>query len=189
MSDLTPVEPTPRLILCGTPGGGHDSQDTGINHLHGKGEPMRHEPRNVSRGDLVPGDVVAVRHPHGTWSIRRAGAEYIMEDAEYVLLERDIPDCPAVIIDEGHLDSDPDVDRPSADLYDALAVRVSTPTCADGYLVVSNMPFIASAADIATTRWRRAVVLDSQEIQDIAATYSCADLAEVLKTAWGESDD
>lgn len=150
---------------------------------------MRHEPRNVSRGDLAPGDVVAVRHPHGTWSIRRAGAEYIMEDAEYVLLERDIPDCPAVIIDEGYLDSDPDAGRPSADLHDALAVRVSTPPHADGYLVVSNMPFIASAADIATTRWRRAVVLDSQEIQDIAATYSCADLTGALKTAWGENDD
>lgn len=150
---------------------------------------MRHEPRNVSRGDLAPGDVVAVRHPHGTWSIRRAGAEYIMDDAEYVLLERDLPDCPVVIIDEGHLDSDPDVGRPSADLYDALAVRVSTPPYADGYLVVSNAPFIASAADIATTRWRRAVILDSQEIQDIAATYSCADLTGALKTAWGENDD
>jgi hypothetical protein len=150
---------------------------------------MRHEPRNVSRSDLAPGDVVAVRHPHGTWSIRRAGAEYIMENAEYVLLERDLPDCPVVIINEGHLDSDPDGGRPSADLYDTLAVRVSTPTYADGYLVVSNMPFIASAADIATTRWRRAVVLDSQEIQDIAATYSCADLTEALKTAWGENDD
>ena len=189
MSDLTPVEPTPRLILCGTPGGGHDSQDTGINHLHGKGESMRPEPRNVSRSDLVPGDIVAVRHPHGTWSIRRAGAEYIIENAEYILLERDIPDCPAVIIDEGHLDSGPDVGRPSADLYDALAVRVGTPPYADGYLVVSDKPFIASAADIATTRWRRAVVLDSQEIQDIAATYSCADLTGALKTAWGENDD
>lgn len=56
---------------------------------------MRHEPRDVSRDDLAPGDVVAVRHPHGTWSIRRAGAEYIMENAEYVLLERDLPDCPS----------------------------------------------------------------------------------------------
>ena len=150
---------------------------------------MRHEPRNVSRGDLVPGDVVAVRHPHGTWSIRRAGAEYIIENAEYVLLERDLPDCPAVIIDEGHLDSDPDVGRPSADLYDALAVRVSSPLYADRYLVVSDTPFIVSAADIATTRWRRAVVLDKQEIQDIAGTYSCADLTGALRTAWGESDD
>lgn len=189
MSDLTPVEPTPRLILCGTPGGGHDSQDTGINHLHGKGESMRPEPRNVSRSDLVPGDIVAVRHPYGSWTIRRAGAEYIMEDAEYVLLERDIPDCPAVIIDEGHLDSDPDVGRPSADLHDALAVRVSTPPYADGYLVVSDTPFIASATDIATTRWRRAVILDKQEIQDIAGDNSCADLTGALKTAWGESDD
>lgn len=150
---------------------------------------MRHEPRNVSRGDLVPGDIVAVRHPYGSWTIRRAGAEYIMDDAEYVLLERDIPDCPAVIIDEGHLDSDPDVGRPSADLHDALAVRVSSPPYADGYLVVSDTPFIVSAADIATMRWRRAVVLDAQEIQDIAATYSCADLTGALKTAWGESDD
>ena len=150
---------------------------------------MRHEPRNVSRSDLVPGDIVAVRHPHDTWSIRRAGAEYIMENAEYVLLERDIPDCPAVIIDEGHLDSDPDAGRPSADLHNTLAVRVSTPPHADGYLVVSNMPFIASADDVATTRWRRAVILDSQEIQDIAATYSCADLTGALKTAWGENDD
>lgn len=150
---------------------------------------MRPEPRDVSRSDLVPGDIVAVRHPYGSWTIRRAGAEYIMDDAEYVLLERDIPDCPAVIIDEGHLDSDPDVGRPSADLRDALAVRVSTPPCADGYLVVSDTPFIVSAADIATMRWRRAVVLDSQEIQDIAATYSCADLTGALKTAWGENDD
>lgn len=150
---------------------------------------MRHEPRNVSRGDLTPGDVVAVRHPHGTWSIRRAGAEYIMENAEYVLLERDLPDCPVVIINEGHLDSGPDVGRPSADLYNALAVRVSSPPHADRYLVVSNMPFIASADDIATTRWRRAVVLDAQEIQDIAATCSCADLTGALKTAWGENDD
>lgn len=150
---------------------------------------MRPEPRNVSRSDLVPGDIVAVRHPYGSWTIRRAGAEYIMDDAEYVLLERDIPDCPAVIIDEGHLDSDPDVGRPSADLHDALAVRVSTPPYADGYLVVSDTPFIASAADIATMRWRRAVVLDAQEIQDIAATYSCADLTGALKTAWGENDD
>mgnify|MGYP001641024827 FL=1 len=150
---------------------------------------MRPEPRNVSRSDLVPGDIVAVRHPHGTWSIRRAGAEYIMENAEYVLLERNIPDCPAVIITEGHLDSDPDVGRPSADLHDTLAVRVSSPPYADGYLVVSDTPFIASAADIATTRWRKAVVLDAQEIQDIAATYSCADLAGALKTAWGENDD
>lgn len=150
---------------------------------------MRPEPRNVSRSDLVPGDIVAVRHPYGSWTIRRAGAEYIMDDAEYVLLERDIPDCPVVIIDEGHLDSDPDVGRPSADLHDALAVRVSSPPYADGYLVVSDMPFIASAADIATTRWRRVVVLDAQEIQDIAATYSCADLTGALKTAWGENDD
>lgn len=150
---------------------------------------MRPEPRNISRSDLVPGDIVAVRHPYGSWTIRRAGAEYIMDDAEYVLLERDIPDCPAVIIDEGHLDSDPDVGRPSADLHDALAVRVSAPPCADGYLVVSDTPFIASAADIATTRWRKAVVLDAQEIQDIAATYSCADLTGALKTAWGENDD
>lgn len=150
---------------------------------------MRHEPRNVSRGDLVPGDIVAVRHPYGSWTIRRAGAEYIMDDAEYVLLERDIPDCPAVIIDEGHLDSDPDVGRPSADLHDTLAVRVSSPPYADGYLVVSDTPFIASAADIATMRWRKAVVLDAQEIQDIAAAYSCADLTGALKTAWGESDD
>lgn len=150
---------------------------------------MRHEPRNVSRGDLAPGDVVAVRHPHGTWSVRRAGAEYIMDDAEYVLLERDLPDCPVVIIDEGHLDSDPDVGRPSADLHDALAVRVSSPPRADGYLVVSNMPFIVSADDVATMNWRRAVVLDKQEIQDIAGTYSCADLAGALRTAWGESDD
>ena len=150
---------------------------------------MRPEPRNVSRSDLVPGDIVAVRHPYGSWTIRRAGAEYIMDDAEYVLLERDIPDCPAVIIDEGHLDSDPDVGRPSADLHDALAVRVSSPPYADGYLVVSDTPFIASAADIATMRWRRAVVLDSQEIQDIATTYSCADLTGALKTAWGENDD
>lgn len=150
---------------------------------------MKPEPRNVSRGDLAPGDVVAVRHPHGTWSIRRAGAEYIIENAEYVLLERNLPDCPVVIINEGHLDSDPDGGRPSADLYNALAVRVSTPPYADGYLVVSDNPFIASAADIATTRWRRAVVLDSQDIQDIAATYSCADLTGALKTAWGENDD
>lgn len=150
---------------------------------------MRPEPRNVSRSDLVPGDIVAVRHPYGSWTIRRAGAEYIMENAEYVLLERDIPDCPAVIIDEGHLDSDPDVGRPSADLHDALAVRVSTPPRADEYLVVSNIPFIVSADDIATMRWRRAVVLDAQEIQDIAASYSCADLTGALKTAWGESDD
>lgn len=150
---------------------------------------MRHEPRNVSRDDLTPGDVVAVRHPQGTWSIRRAGAEYIMENAEYVLLERDLPDCPAVIINEGHLDSDPDVGRPSADLYDALAVRVSTPPNADRYLVVSDMPFIVSADDVATMNWRRAVVLDKQEIQDIAGTYSCADLTGALKTAWGENDD
>lgn len=150
---------------------------------------MRPEPRNVSRSDLVPGDIVAVRHPHGTWSIRRAGAEYIMEDAEYVLLERDLPDCPVIIIDEGHLDSGPDVGRPSADLYNALAVRVSSPPYADGYLVASDTPFIVSADDIATTRWRRAVVLDKQEIQDIAGTYSCADLTGALKTAWGENDD
>lgn len=150
---------------------------------------MRHEPRNVSRDDLTPGDVVAVRHPHGTWSIRRAGAEYIMENAEYVLLERDLPDCPAVIINEGHLDSDPDVGRPSADLYDALAVRVSTPPNVDRYLVVSDTPFIVSADDVATMNWRRAVVLDKQEIQDIACTYSCADLTGTLKTAWGENDD
>lgn len=150
---------------------------------------MRHEPRNVNRSDLVPGDIVAVRHPYGSWTIRRAGAKYIMDDAEYVLLERDIPDCPAVIIDEGRLDSDPDVGRPSADLHDALAVRVSTPPYADGYLVVSDTPFIVSAADIATMRWRRAVVLDAQEIQDIAASYSCADLTGALKTAWGENDD
>lgn len=150
---------------------------------------MRHEPRNVSRSDLVPGDIVAVRHPYGSWTIRRAGAEYIMDNAEYVLLERDIPDCPAVIITEGHLDSDPDVGRPSADLHDTLAVRVSSPPYADGYLVVSDTPFIASADDIATMRWRRAVVLDAQEIQDIAAAYSCADLTGALKTAWGESDD
>lgn len=150
---------------------------------------MRHEPRNVSRGDLTPGDVVAVRHPHGTWSIRRAGAEYIMDDAEYVLLERDLPDCPVVIIDEGRLDSDPDVGRPSADLHDALAVRVSSPPYAGEYLVVSNMPFVVSATDIAAMRWRRAVVLDKQEIQDIAGTYSCADLTGALRTAWGENDD
>ena len=150
---------------------------------------MRHEPRNVSRGDLAPGDVVAVRHPYGSWTIRRAGAEYIMDDAEYVLLERDLPDSPAVIIDEGHLDSDPDVGRPSADLHDALAVRVSSPPYADGYLVVSDTPFIVSAADIATMRWRRAVVLDKQEIRDIAGTYSCADLTGALRTAWGENDD
>lgn len=150
---------------------------------------MRPEPRNVSRGDLAPGDIVAVRHPHGTWTIRRAGAEYIMENAEYVLLERDLPGCPVVIINEGHLDSGPDVGRPSADLYNALAVRVSSPPHADRYLVVSDMPFIVSADDIATTNWRRAVVLDKQEIQDIAGTYSCADLTGALRTAWGENDD
>ena len=150
---------------------------------------MRHEPRNVSRGDLAPGDIVAVRHPHGTWSIRQAGAEYIMENAEYVLLERNTPDCPVVIINEGHLDSDPDVGRPSADLHDALAVRVGSPPYADGYLVASDTPFIVSADDIATMNWRRAVVLDKQEIQDIAGTYSCADLTGALRTAWGENDD
>ena len=150
---------------------------------------MRHEPRNVSRGDLAPGDVVAVRHPHGTWSIRRAGAEYIMENAEYVLLERDLPNCPVAIINEGHLDSDPDVGRPSADLYNALAVRVTSPPHADGYLVVSDTPFIVSAADVATMNWRRAVVLDKQEIQDIADTYSFAELTGALRTAWGENDD
>lgn len=153
-----------------------------------KEKTVRLEPRNVSRSDLVPGDIVAVRHPHGSWTIRRAGAEYVMNNADYVLLERNIPDCPVVII-EGHIDSDPDIGRPGADLHEALAVRVSSPPYADGYLVVSDTPFVISAADVAAMEWRRAVVLDAQEIQDIAGTHPRHDLTEALKTAWGENND
>jgi len=144
----------------------------------------------TGREDLEPGDIVAIRDKAGSWHIRRVGWDHLPEGSRHVLLGRAAPTCPTLVISKGRVDADPSVGRlEDTMLCDDLAVRVSAPPYADGYLVVSDTPFIASADDIATMRWRRAVVLDAQEIQDIAAAYSCADLTGALKTAWGESDD
>ena len=145
----------------------------------------------IHKDDIRPRDVIAYQNKAGLWSIRHIDDNGAPDGTSYVLLSTlgDAPDAPTIVVDDGFIGADPDTGRPSADLHEALAVRVSSPPYADGYLVVSDTPFVVSAADVAAMEWRRAVVLDAQEIQDIAGTHPRHDLTEALKTAWGENND
>ena len=142
----------------------------------------------VEQEDLEPGDIVAIRTKGGSWTIRRVGWEYLPSGDRHVLLGRAAPTCPTLVIQAGRVGADLATGRPDTVLRDDLAVRVS----GEGggrYLIVREAPVILDADAITPMRWYPVSVLDTDEVNRIADTYSCRQLRLAVKEAWGEDND
>lgn len=151
---------------------------------------MTRAPGTIAPADVRPGDYIAYKDTAGIWNTRHVSRDNPPPRGPVILLERPEPDHVAIIIDDGHIDADPESGRPETEFDGALAIRVSNNGDGDAtYLINTATPFTLDAEDIASMRWHRASIVDTEQGYALAEEYECPPMSALLLYAWGENSD
>lgn len=151
---------------------------------------MTRTPGTIAPTDVRPGDYIAYKDTAGIWNTRRVSRDDPPTRGALILLERPEPDYVAIVIDDGHIDADPETGRPETKISDAFAVRVGNNGNGDAtYLINTDAPFTLDAADISGMRWHRVSIVDTEQGYALAEEYKCPPMGALLLYAWGENND
>lgn len=151
---------------------------------------MTRTPGTIAPTDVRPGDYIAYKDTAGIWNTRRVSRDDPPTRSTIILLERPKPDYVAIVIDDGHIDADPETGRPETKINDAFAVRVGNNNSGDAtYLINAATPFMLDAADISGMRWHRVSIVDTEQGYALAEEYTCPSMSALLLYAWGENND